>query len=482
MERRRGSASALPLARWLALAVHVTSCTAAAPRGAAPAGGQHAFAFVGVSVLPMTRGDTVLHDQTVVVRSGLISVVGAARSVSVPAGAIRIDGRGQYLMPGLVDAHVHLEYFDDPGVLALFVANGVTTVRNMDGRPYLLDWKRRISTGELIGPAIYTAGPILDGEPPLRDDNTVVKDSSEARAAVTAQKSAGYDFVKVYAGMSPDAYRAVLSTARELGMPVAGHVPRRLTLAEVLQARQHSIEHLMDFDELVEADSSSVRGRFHWSKLYLAMAADSARVAAAARLAASSGVWIVPTMVQAERAVAQSDSIRAWLATPEAAFIPADGRALWEQQAMRAAARMDSADWRIVERGRGNRRDLLRALHASGARIAVGTDTPNAFVVPGFSVYEELSLFVQAGVSPRNALIAATRETAHLLGAGDSVGTVERGKRADLVLLPGNPLLDLRTVRRPTGVMLGGRWLPSNELDAMLQRQRGRDTLRTGGS
>lgn len=438
-------------------------------------------AFTGVNVLPMT-GDTILRDQTVLVEDGVITAIGPAASTLPPAGAFLIDGRGKYLMPGLVDAHVHLEYFDDPGILALFVANGVTTVRNMDGRPYLLEWKKRVAAGELVGPMIHTAGPVLDGDPPLRDDNLIVRDSAEGRAAVAAQDSAGYDFVKVYSGISPESYHGIVSAARERGKPVAGHVPRRVTLAEVLHSRQHSVEHLMDFDELVEADSSSVRGRFHWSKLYLAMPADSARVAAAARLVASSGVWIVPTMVQAERALAQSDSIRAWLGTPEAAFIPADGRALWEQQAMRAAARMDATDWQIVERGRRNRRDLLRALHASGARIAVGTDTPNAFVVPGFSVYEELSLFVQAGVSPPHALIAATRNAARLLGAGDSVGTVERGKRADLVLLAGNPLIDLRAVRRPTGVMLGGRWLPSSELDAMLQRQRRRDTLRSGGS
>jgi imidazolonepropionase-like amidohydrolase len=466
---------------WLVLSALTMSCSTPMPQAAGPLPGQDTFAFVGVSVLPMTASDTILHGQTVVVRDGHIAAVGPSSAIPVPSNTVRIDGSGPYLIPGLVDAHVHLEYFDDPGVLALFVANGVTTVRNMDGRPYLLDWKTRIAAGELIGPAIYTAGPILDGDPPIRDDNTVVKDPAEARAAVAAQHAAGYDFVKVYTGISPEAYRAVLSAAQELGMPVAGHVPRRLSLGEVLQSGLHSVEHLMDFDELVESDTSSLRGRFHWSKLYLAMPADTANITAAAQLAASSGTWIVPTMVQAERALVRPDSIDVWLAAPEMAFIPADGRALWKQQALRTAARMDSADWRAVERGRANRRHLLAALHASGARIAVGTDTPNAFVVPGFSVYEELALFMEAGISPREALVAATRDAALLLGAGDSAGTVEVGKRADLILLPANPLLDLRAVRRPTGVMLRGRWLPANELDVMLQRQRLRDTLSTGG-
>jgi imidazolonepropionase-like amidohydrolase len=455
----------------LVLIVLGTACSPAttATVTANPSNAQGTSAFIGVNVLPMITGDSILYDQTVLVRNGIVTAVGPVRSTPVPAEARRIDGRGQYLVPGLIDAHVHLEYFDDPAILALFVASGVTTVRNMDGRPYLLDWRRRVGDGGLIGPAIHTAGPILDGNPPVRDDNTVVRDAAEARAAVEAQDSAGYDFVKVYAGISPEAYHAAVSAARERDKLVAGHVPRRLSLLDVFEAGQHSVEHLMDFDEAIESDTSSFRGRFHWSKLYLAMPADPGKISAAARSAAAWGGWIVPTMVQAERALAPTDSVRAWLTQPEAAYMTAEARAVWEQMATRATARMDSADWQIAERGRVNRRALLRALRDAGARVAIGTDTPNPFVVPGFSVHEELALFVEAGFTPREALLAATREAARLLGLHDSIGTVEPGRRADLILLPGNPLRDLQVSRRPSGVMLRGRWFSSDRLDALLQ-------------
>ncbi len=461
-----GEPRLLPVAIFLLIA----GCAQALPTTSQPA--PASVAFVGVTVVPMTGGDSILADRTVLVRDGLIVAIGSAALVEVPAGALRIDARGQYLMPGLIDSHVHLEYFDDPRILGLFLANGVTSVRNMDGRPYLLDWKRRIASGEITGPTIYTAGPILDGDPPARDDNTVVRDAAEARAAVAAQDSAGYDFVKVYTNVSPDVYRAVMAAARERGRPVAGHAPRRVSLQDVLGSGQHSLEHLSDLDEFVEADSSSVRGRFHWSKLYLAMAADPEKMADAARRTAAAGIWVVPTVIQADRAIGTSDSMRTWLAEPGSAYIPADGRGLWEGQLTRIASRLDSADWKVVARGRANRRAMLAALHAAGAKLAIGTDTPNPFVVPGFSVHQELDIFIASGFSPRQALEAATIDASQLMGVATVTGTVEVGKRADLLLLASNPLAHVGNVRAPVGVMVRGTWLPASDLEAMLTRIR----------
>ena len=181
----------------------------------APPSSSRALAFVGVTVLEMTP-DAVAErpDQTVVVQDGRIKAVGARGTIKAPPGAVEIDGAGKYLMPGLADMHVHLEHFEDPAILQLFLANGVTTVRNMDGRPYIVEWKRQIELGALMGPAIYTAGPLLDGDPPLRPDNTVVRNGAEARAAVLDQKAAGYDFIKVYTNLSAEAYRAILAAAQ----------------------------------------------------------------------------------------------------------------------------------------------------------------------------------------------------------------------------------------------------------------------------
>jgi imidazolonepropionase-like amidohydrolase len=421
-------------------------------------------AFVGVNVIPVSDGDTILLDRTVVVRNDRIAAIGLASEVDVPRNAHRIDARGKYLVPGLVDAHVHLEHFDDPSILAVFLANGVTTVRNLDGRPFILDWRRRTASGHLLGPTIYTAGPILDGDPPILDDNTSIHTAADARAAVAAQDSAGYDFIKVYTNISREAYLAVVEAAKEHGLAVTGHVSRHVGVAGALEAGQHAIEHLAELDDAVEADDSPTRGRFHWTKLYLAMPMDTAKAWRIARDLAAAGVWIVPTVVQADRALPPPDSLPKWLAAPEVAHIPADGRALWEQRARRSTARMDAEDWGVVVRGRENRRRLLRFLREADVNVALGTDTPNPFVVPGFSVHEELTNFLDAGFTPRQALGAATREGARLLGESGEFGSVEVGKRADLLLLDENPLSSLATLRRPLGVMVRGRWIRADSI------------------
>jgi imidazolonepropionase-like amidohydrolase len=411
-------------------------------------------------------------DQTVVVQDGRIQAVGARTAIAVPPGVLEVDGTGKYLLPGLADMHVHLEYFEEPTVLQLFLANGVTAVRNMDGRPYILEWRDQIEKGALLGPAIYTAGPLLDGDPPLRPDNTVVRDGTEGRATVLAQQAAGYDFVKVYTNLSAAAYRGILATARELHMPVAGHVPRYVSLGESLASGQASIEHLGDYDEAIEADDSPYRGRYHWFKRFLGMPIDVAKARSIGQEQARRGVWTVPTLVQAGRELAPADVVQTWLTNPEAAYISPDGRAFWEEQLRRTAARMDDEDWRRVALGKSNRLSLVRALHEAGVPLLAGTDTPNPFVVPGFSLHEELKLFVDAGMSPLEALATATREAARFAGDLDVRGTVEAGKRADLLLLEGNPLDDVTNTRKLAGVVVRGTWLPREELTRMLDAVR----------
>jgi imidazolonepropionase-like amidohydrolase len=416
----------------------------------------------------MTATGGVLLDQTVLVQEDRIVAVGPSKEVIIPPGTQRIDGAGRYLMPGLADMHVHLEHFENPDVLRLFLASGVTTVRNMDGRPYILEWREKIAEGGLLGPTIYTAGPILDGDPPILPDNTIIRTAAEARGAVIAQDSAGYDFVKVYTNLSPEAYRAVLATAEERGVPVAGHRPRRVDLADALTGGQIAIEHVTDYGDRVEAENSSFRDRWHWSRLFLAMPVDEAKVEAMAERIAQSGVWTVPTLIERERAVASADTVRTWLAAPAASYIPAEERAQWEGRIRRATERMDAADWKLVAQGKANRVLLVRELHKAGAKLLIGTDTPNPFVVPGFSVLEELGNFVEAGFTPAETLASATREAAHFLGDSEEWGTVEAGKRADLLLLKANPLEDIGNVSRRVGVMVRGRWLPEAELQAML--------------
>lgn len=426
------------------------------PPAPPPVASDGSIAFVNVNVIPMTRGAGVVRDQTVIVRDGRIEWIGEASAAPVTAGAMRIDGRGKYLIPGLADMHVHLEYFESAEMLKLFTKKGITFVRNMDGRPSILEWRDAVAAGRLDGPSIMTAGPILDGAPPVIADNQVVRTEAEGRALVRAQQAAGYDFVKVYTNLPTKAYEAILDEAGKLGIPVAGHVPRRSSMSKALQ-HHASIEHLTDFDELVESDASPVRNRFDWSKLHLAMEADPRKMAEAGRMVAKANVAIVPTLVQADHALATETMLASWMKREELLKVPAEVRDHWETRVRSVSERTSAADWPVAERGRANRRALVKALHDAGARIIAGTDTPNPFVVPGNSLHRELALYVAAGLAPEEALATATREAARFAGQPEVWGTIETGKRADLVLLGANPLANIDALSRIESVVVRGR-------------------------
>jgi imidazolonepropionase-like amidohydrolase len=222
----------------------------------------------------------------------------------------------------------------------------------------------------------------------------------------------------------------------------------------------------------VEAADSPFRGRFHWSRLFLAMPLDSTRAAEVAGAVASAGAWSVPTLVERDRALAPPATVRGWMEAAATAHVPVAWRDAWAAQLAGAVRRMDDDDWRLVARGAEQRRQMVRALRRAGVGLLVGTDTPNAFVVPGFSVHDELAAFVAAGVPPEAALAAATRDAARFAGAAGEWGTVQVGARADLVLLRADPLADVRATRDPAGVMARGRWYPAARLAALLRDAR----------
>ena len=427
------------------------------------------IAIVNTTVISMAKGATSLARQSVIVEGARISRIGPADTTPIPAGAIRIDGGGKFVIPGLADMHVHLEYFDTPDILALFVVNGVTTVRNMDGRPLILDWKRQAAENSLTSPRISTAGPLLDGRPPVLPDNTVVVTADEARAAVNAQASAGYDFVKIYSALSPDAFRAIVETAREHRLPVAGHVPRAVGLDTFLTQGAASIEHLSDYASAIESDSSPFKGKPHWIKRFLGMPIDALRLQAVAQKQASVGVWSVPTLIQPLRAMLRADDLKERMASAEVRYMPAGGRNRWHNMASAAAGRMDDDDWKLAAQGAVNRLQVVSTLRSGGVGILAGTDTPNPFVVPGFSLHDELELLVAAGFPPGDALAAATREAARFAAAPDW-GVVETGKVADLVVLDANPLDRISHTRRIHGVMLRGRWISAADRSKLLDR------------
>jgi imidazolonepropionase-like amidohydrolase len=449
---------------WL-LGFAALSACAGPQRTAAPAQVQASqLAIVGIAVIPMTDGSTILKDRTVLIRDGRIAALGPRSKVTVPAGARVIDGRGKYLLPGLADMHVHLEYIEDPNVLKLFVAQGVTTVRNMDGRPYILGWRGDVAAGRTIGPRIITAGPIIDGSPPARPDNLAVADAAAARAAVATQAAAGYDFIKLYSNLSPEAYAAAVAEARERGLRVAGHVPRAIGLEKTM-ASSWSIEHLGDFASAVAAPQGPPTPG--WSRRGLSAPLDQARLATLAKQLADAKVWIVPTVIQQDRWLAPPTEVERWLAEPAIRNIPAAIIAQWRGAIDGISRRLDAEDWALVAQGRRNRLATIAAFHRAGVPLAIGSDTPNPFVAMGASVHQELANFVEAGLSPHEALRAATVAPARMLGLEREQGTVEAGKRADLLLLAANPLEDVARAAKPAGLVLAGRWFTAQELEAL---------------
>jgi imidazolonepropionase-like amidohydrolase len=418
------------------------------------------IAFVDVDLVPMDK-DQILPNQTVIVHEGKVVQIDSSTKVRVPRDAVSIDGRGKFLMPGLVDMHTHIWGEAD---FVLFIANGVTAIRNMWGSRRQLAWRERIARGSMVGPIIYTAGPLIDGDPPIWNDSKVVVTREEAEKEVTREKEMGYDFVKVYNNLSLEAYQAIVAAARKQGMPVAGHVPNAVGLNGVLQARQDSIEHLQGYISAIQANDSPVKGEFDLVSRGAAVDyVDEKKIpqVVAATLAANS--WNCVTLVLYKKIVAVEEAKRL-LADPRIRFVPPEWVANWDPTKNFLLKDMGPSDFERVRRTDALRARLTRELHRAGARILLGTDTPNPLVIPGFSIHEELQNLVNAGLSPYEAIKAGTRNAAEFLGALDKFGTVEVGKRADLILLAANPLEDVGAIANPLGVMAQGRWFTREEL------------------
>jgi imidazolonepropionase-like amidohydrolase len=445
-------ARVLPIALMTLLVMSASAASDPAPATAT--------AFIHVAVVPMDR-ERVLDDFTVLVVGGRIRELGPTSAVAIPPGATVIDGSGKYLMPGLADMHAHTWEEED---LPLLLANGVTTIRNMFGGPTHLRWKERIAAGELTGPTIYTAGPIIDGNPPIWP-GAVVENAAQARRTVSEQRAAGYDFLKAYARLSREAYDALIHEGRARGMSVAGHVPDAVGLPAALRSGISSIEHLSGYEMLARKEVGPGE-EASWARL------DESRFASIARETAASGAWNCPTLVLFQHRVApgESEYLRQLLARPEMRYVSSRIVRSWypENNYLKNSTPARAASSR--EKGDVMRKKLVKALHEAGARLLLGTDYGNPFVVPGFSLQLELRSFVDAGLSPFEAIRAGTSGAAEFMDAANEWGTVATGRRADLILLEGNPLEDVSSIGKPAGVMMRGRWHSRAELMSALEK------------
>ncbi len=421
-------------------------------------------AFIGVNVVPMDR-ERVVENQTVLVRDGRIVEVGPAAQVDVPAGATRVDAAGKYLMPGLAELHGHLpgsqaprEFVDD--VLFLFVANGVTFVRGMQGDARQLGIRDSVMQGLTLGPTLVLGSPAMSGQN--------VQTVEDARRLVREYHEAGYDLLKVHEGLSPEVYEAIAATAREVGIPFGGHVSDLVGLHAALEAGQVTIDHLDNYIFAAEKDDSPVRDAPPQERArQLPFHLDDAKIPELAAATRQAGAWVVPTMPLWEVLHGASEPAEVLLQRPEVKYVPPQAVQQWANWVRNIQERVDrdAARAHMAFRNR-----LLKGLADAGVGILLGSDAPQIFSVPGFSIHREMRAMIEAGLTPYQVLESGTRNVATYLGTPDEFGTVAPGRRADLILLEANPLEDVGNVARRAGVMVRGRWLPESEIQERLAR------------
>ncbi len=442
-------------------------------RASTPASGE--VAFINVNVIPMDK-ERVLPRQTVIVRDGTIVEIGDAKRIKVPANAQRIDGAGKFLIPGLADMHVHLFSDDEfPDAFAedefkIMIAHGVTTIRLMTGTPEQLVLRQRGNKEEIVAPTIYSASPQLTGR---KSSNAyVVTNELEAQAAVRKSKQDGYDFIKVTTFLKPEVYEAIVAEARQQNIRVVGHADSRsVGLTRALKAGQQ-IEHLDSYLEALLPESAPVKGSVsdiylynpkNWESLdYL----DESKIPELARLTVAANPFLTPTLHLFKFTFGKGRTEASFKAQSDLRFYPQKVIDLWmgvSKKYLTTAAPLEKRDKYIAIRNK-----LVKAIHDAGGHVMAGSDTPEWLHLYGYTLHLEMIDLRDAGLSNYAALETATRNPASFFGTLAKTGTIEKGKRADLVLLEANPLEDIANTQKRAGVMLKGKYYSQVEMNHWL--------------
>lgn len=455
--------------------------------------------FTNVTVVDVRDG-TSRPGMTVVIRDQRITAIAKQAIIQIDRNVQVVNATGQYLVPGFWDMHVHLTLRPEPRLasetlLPLLVAHGVVGVRDMGS-----DWeqiqqlRKEIAGGKLAGFTLLSPGPFVDGPQPASASLVPVSNAAEARAAVRSLKARGVDFIKVQAKLSRDSYFAVADEAKRQGIPFAGHVPESMNAGEVSDAGQRSLEHLSpalpgdagilfacsareaelrqelaalnQAAEEPDAKLDDLRARIRELQQKLLDSYEPAKANALLARLAKNRTWVVPTLIwsQSFRPLSPQDLGQ----DVPLQYVPAGTRQRWEAGRKRYVESVPPESFALTQRVAERSLALAGALHRAGVPLLAGTDSFDGFDISGFSLHQELELLVRAGLKPAQALKAATLNPAKFLGRERDLGTVEKGKLANLVLLGANPMQNIRNTRNIRGVVLNGRFFDRVELDRML--------------
>jgi imidazolonepropionase-like amidohydrolase len=437
--------------------------------------------FTHVTVIDMTGAPPSL-DLTVVITGNRITELGKSGAVHAPEGAQVVDATGKFMIPGLWDMHVHWLHKD---YVPLFVANGVTGIRIMWGSPFHHQWRHEIEQGALLGPRMAIASAIVDGPKPIWPGSLAVGSDAEGRQAVIRSKQEGADFIKVYSRLPREAYFAIADEAKKQGIPFAGHVPESVSVAEASDAGQKSIEHFTSFLEACSTREEELRKSRAdaWanlpegqkfpsraslrplSRLMLDTFSPEKANALFTRLARNH-TWQCPTLTaQRNMAFIKDPAIHN---DPRVKYMPPEIASGWDPAGDFRLKDRTEEDFDLARSVYRKLTTLVAPMRRAGVEFLAGTDAINPYCFPGFSLHDELKLLVEAGLSPMEALQAATLNPARFLDKEKDLGTVEKGKIADLVVLDANPLEEIGNSRKIDAVVLDGKLLPKAELQKIL--------------
>ncbi len=423
---------------------------------------QREIVFTSVNVVPMDS-EKIIPNSMVIVKDGKVTAIG--KKLKYDKNALVIDTKGKYLIPGLAEMHAHVPPNENleshKEVLFLFAANGITTIRGMLGHPKHLELRSMINSGEVFGPRFYTTGPSFNG--------LSVKTAERGAAMVREQKAAGYDYLKLHPGLTKETFAAISSTAKEVGIPFAGHVSFGVGVWRAIDAGYSSIDHMDGFVEaMVPGIESMVEQQTGLFGMFVADKSDVSVIPKLMKELKEKNIWVVPTQSLADRWFAANYTGDDFLKDPDSKYMDKKTVNQWidTKKNLMANAQYDA---KKIENFIKLRRKLIYECQQNGVGLLLGCDAPQIFNVPGFSTHNELKYLVDAGLTPYQALRTGTVNVAKYLNLSEA-GIIKPGAIADLVLINGNPLTDITNTKKVEGVMMRGKWLSKNEIEAGLKK------------